>query len=94
MSWLASLVLAILHAVYWLINTAKSTFKQFDDEPAPLATERAKLPRHLALVLYADTQALEAELLKERILDTVQNLVSWCRVVGITRLTVYDRHGI
>ncbi|OCH96095.1 hypothetical protein OBBRIDRAFT_883365 [Obba rivulosa] len=94
MSGLASCVLYILHAAYWLYNAAKSIFQQYIDEPAPLDAERSKLPQHLALVLYADNKSLDTESLKERTLEAVQNLVSWCRVVGVTRLSVYDRHDV
>ncbi|EMD42111.1 hypothetical protein CERSUDRAFT_79718 [Gelatoporia subvermispora B] len=91
---LASLALYILHALYWIYNTVKSTFGQVDHLPAPLDAKRPKLPQHLAFVLYADSKPFDTDSFKDQALEAVQNLVSWCRVVGITRLSVYDRHDI
>ncbi|KAI0348562.1 hypothetical protein BDW22DRAFT_1350799 [Trametopsis cervina] len=94
MSWLASIVLYLIHTFYAITNIATSLREQyFAREPLPLAAERKKVPNHLAILLASDVDTV-SESFEQDILQNVEKVVEWCRQVGITRLTFYDRHGI
>ncbi|KAM5536248.1 hypothetical protein V8D89_010147 [Ganoderma adspersum] len=93
MSWLATLVLSLLHALYKLVLAFKSLSARFLQEPLPLASERSKVPSHLALNLISNPEADE-EGNEKYMLNSVENVAAWCQAVGIKRLTVYDRDGI
>ena len=64
----------------------------FRSDPLPLVAERPKLPRHLALSLVPNVLADE-EASEKYMLNSVEKVANWCQVVGIRRLTVYDREG-
>ncbi|KAI8990507.1 hypothetical protein BD414DRAFT_483866 [Trametes punicea] len=91
MSWLASVALVLLHAVYRLVLVYKS-FRS-DKEPRPIIAERSKLPSHLALALVTDPDA-DDESNEEYMVNSVEKVAGWCRVAGIRQLTVYDREGV
>ncbi|KAI0724629.1 hypothetical protein C8T65DRAFT_714710 [Cerioporus squamosus] len=94
MSWLARLILAVLHAVYRLVLVFKSLSSRFfRRQPTPLIAGRNKLPLHLALSLISNPVADE-ESNEKYMLNSVEKVASWCQVVGIRRLTVYDREGL
>ncbi|KZT02646.1 uncharacterized protein LAESUDRAFT_661349 [Laetiporus sulphureus 93-53] len=92
MSWLASVVLAILHSVYWLVIRLQSLLT-IKNDPEFLTAERKKVPKHLALLLVTD-DAVDAEEAESLLAESVERAAAWCRKVGIARLTVYDREGI
>ena len=92
MSWLASLVLSLFHAVYYVINVFASLRASRSRPPKPLNAARKQLPTHLAL-LFATDRDSAAESFEEYLLENIQQAISWCRAVGIQRLTVYDRGG-
>lgn len=92
MSWLASCILYVFHAVYYVINLASSLRAMLDPPPNPLAGKRKQVPTHLALLVTTDQDAL-SESLEQELLDNIQQAVSWCRTAGVQRLTVYDREG-
>ena len=92
MSCLATVVLYLLHALYKLVLAVKSLAARFDRDPLPLIAERSKLPSHLALNIVPNPGADE-ESNEKYMLDSVEKVAAWCQVVGIRRLTVYDRDG-
>ncbi|GJE86181.1 hypothetical protein PsYK624_022610 [Phanerochaete sordida] len=92
MSWLASLVLSLFHAVYYVINVFSSLRFSRGRPPKPLEAARKQLPTHLAL-LFATDRDSALENLDELLLENIQQAISWCRAVGIQRLSVYDREG-
>ncbi|OBZ79860.1 Dehydrodolichyl diphosphate syntase complex subunit Nus1 [Grifola frondosa] len=93
MSWLASFALGVLHALYWLVNSFRYLRHRLDKDPLPLPTKRTKLPTHLALILAADC-GMDTEDAEKDMIGNVERVASWCRTVGIHRLTVYDRQGV
>ncbi|RPD55810.1 hypothetical protein L226DRAFT_565047 [Lentinus tigrinus ALCF2SS1-7] len=93
MSWFARLILAVLHVVYRLVLVFKSLSTRFRAQPSPLTAERSKLPSHLALSLSPNLAAGE-ESNEKYMLDSVEKVAGWCQVLGIRRLTVYDREGV
>ncbi|KAH9950394.1 hypothetical protein B0H21DRAFT_723256 [Amylocystis lapponica] len=93
MSWLASLTLSVLHAVYWLVTFVKSVRNSFQDTSGPLTAKRRKLPLHLALLL-ATSHETDSNITEENMIESVERAASWCHAAGIMRLTVYDRGGI
>ncbi|KAH9936999.1 uncharacterized protein B0H18DRAFT_1150097 [Fomitopsis serialis] len=92
MSWLASFALAIFHALYWLVTTARRLLT-IADQPQPLNALRQKLPSHLALLLVAEHHR-DSDATEQLMVESVEKAVTWCRVAGINRLTVYDREGL
>ena len=92
MSWLATLVLSLLHVLYKLVLLFKSLSTHFLQEPLSLASERSKVPSHLALNLISNPEEDE-EGNEKYMLNSVENVAAWCQVVGIRRLTVYDHDG-
>lgn len=92
MSWLASLVLSLFHAVYYVSNVWSSLRASLGRPPNALAAKRKQLPTHLAL-LFATDQNGTIESFEEHLLENIQQAITWCRAAGIQRLTVYDREG-
>jgi len=89
---LAYLSLRILHAIYSL-SIAFSDLSIFGPRtPQSLTTKRRQIPDHLAVLLIPDYD-LETSIIEETFIETVENAVQWCRIVGIPRLTVYDSEG-
>ncbi|KAL0951251.1 hypothetical protein HGRIS_007969 [Hohenbuehelia grisea] len=90
MSFLAALCLHLLHFLYSTSSTLFSFWQRHTRiPPLALTAARAKLPKHLAIILdiLPDTQQTD-------ILETVDRATEWCRTVGITQLTLYDRRGL
>ncbi|KAI0335196.1 hypothetical protein GY45DRAFT_1241152 [Cubamyces sp. BRFM 1775] len=92
MSWLAPVVLGLLHVLYRLVLVLKSAFHS-GGEPQALLSKRSKLPSHLALALVANPAA-DGDANEQYMLNSVEQVAGWCRAVGIRRLTVYDREGV
>lgn len=93
MSWPATFVLSLLHALYKLVLAFKFLSARFLQEPLPLVSERSKVPLHLALNLISNPEADE-DGNEKYMLNSVENVAIWCQAVGIKRLTVYDRDGM
>jgi dehydrodolichyl diphosphate syntase complex subunit NUS1 len=94
MSWLASLALYVLHAIYAMANIVTSWREGYSArEPHPLVAKRSKLPRHVAVLLASDLDTV-SDIFEQDILQNLQEVVGWCREVGIQRLTLYDRAGL
>ncbi|KAL6309913.1 hypothetical protein BKA93DRAFT_173785 [Sparassis latifolia] len=92
LSWLAFFVLIILHAVYWLVSTVTLLYHRFRNSPRRLASDRKQVPQHLAVLLAADL-ASDVKATESISIESVERVASWCRVVGIPRLTMYDYDG-
>jgi len=94
MSWLASLVLRLIHVLYSLVISVSYVRGYFRSAPQPLAARRNKIPTSLAIVLTCAEDYLDSHNLEESFIQCVERAAAWCRVAGIGRLTVYDRQGI
>lgn len=86
--------LQTFHIVYAIILLIRS-FWQRNSAPAPqpLRASRPRIPKHLAIVFNIDpvvSDAVAQEILTESVVDAV----SWCRTVGIGKLTVYEESGM
>lgn len=93
MSWLTSSILLLIHVAYSIANAATSLHKRHSArDPQPLAVHRKQVPAHIALLFTCDDDRA-AEPFEKDMLANVEQAVAWCRVVGIKRLTVYDRKG-
>ena len=92
-SWLTSSLLFLIHVVYSLVCAATS-LRQFHStrDPQPLVCNRRQVPAHVA-VLFASHDDTALEKFEGDILGNIAQLVAWCRLVGVKRLTVYDRKG-
>ncbi|KAI0815043.1 hypothetical protein BC629DRAFT_1468908 [Irpex lacteus] len=94
MSWLASLVLYFMHAVYASTTVVTSwRNRRFAREPLPLVAERRKLPHHVAILL-ASIPDHVTDVFEQETLQNIEQAVDWCRKAGIQRLTLYDRQGV
>lgn len=59
--------------------------------PLPLTAARRLVPNHLA-VLFVRHDVLDVS--ESRVVENVQLLIGWCRVVGIRKLSLYDSEGL
>ncbi|KAH8120173.1 hypothetical protein DFH11DRAFT_1558764 [Phellopilus nigrolimitatus] len=93
MSWLSTSSLAVLHALHaiWTCLVAL-LYHPFVANPQPLEAARPKLPSHIALVL-ASTKQNPSYAETEAAIRSVVYAARWCKRVGITNLSVYDRQG-
>jgi len=62
-------------------------------QPKPLQAQRSKIPKHLCLNLVANND-MPAEEMETAFIHCLQNVVVWCRVLGVETLTAYDPHGM
>ncbi|KAI0825058.1 hypothetical protein BC628DRAFT_1375259 [Trametes gibbosa] len=92
MSWLASALLFLIHALYRLYLVFKPVFRS-NTEPLPITAERSKLPQHLAVAFISYPKS-DTEDNEQYILNSVEKVAGWCRAAGIPQLSVYDRDGI
>ncbi|KAI0082291.1 hypothetical protein K474DRAFT_1655664 [Panus rudis PR-1116 ss-1] len=93
MSWLTLSALYIIHVIYWVANTFSALRNSFVTAPRPIDAPRKQVPKHLALLFDLDT-ARPTDDLENLLIENVRRAVSWCRLSGINRLTVYDRKGL
>ncbi len=93
LSWLASIFLLLIHVGYSVVNAARSLREGLcARDPRPLAAKRKQVPSHLA-VLFASHDDAALDLFESEMLDNIEQVVAWCQVAGVKRLTVYDRRG-
>lgn len=94
MSWLASLVLALIHAVYslfiWLRTVRPNRHERI---PLELNAKRSKTPKHLGLILAYDASLDDHEEIEQVLVACLRSAVGCAQVAGIQQLTVYDRDG-
>jgi len=94
MALVVRLVLCALHFFYSLFLYILSfRSRYFRSAPRPLAAKRNKIPSHLVLVLASQEPDLCVSGAQEAFLGCIENAITWCRVAGIQRLSVYDRLG-
>ncbi|KZT30530.1 hypothetical protein NEOLEDRAFT_1144159 [Neolentinus lepideus HHB14362 ss-1] len=94
MSWLASLVLWVVHLVYSLVTSVHALRISFAKSiPEPLSAHRRRVPEHLALLLVVDDEAVNTKSIA-CCLKSVRNAAAWAKAAGVRRLTVYDRQSI
>jgi len=95
MALVVRLVLCVLHFIYSLFLVILSfRSRYFRSAPRPLSTKRSKIPSHLVLVLASQEPDLCVSEAQEAFLGCIEDAITWCRVAGIQRLSVYDRLGI
>jgi dehydrodolichyl diphosphate syntase complex subunit NUS1 len=87
MGLLAVVILRVLHFIYGLSLFVYSFLKRRHSSKSP---QRARVPKHLALILVASVDPESEECLMQCVIDAV----GWCRSAGIEKLTVYDEHGM
>ena len=93
-SWLTSFLLFLVHVVYSVACAATSLRRWHSTrDPLPLVHNRKQVPAHVA-VLFASHDDTALERFEGDILSNIAQLVAWCRLVGVKRLTVYDRKGL
>ncbi|KAH9486977.1 hypothetical protein JR316_0001043 [Psilocybe cubensis] len=87
-------LLNIFHFIYAVILLIRSFWQRNSaPPPLPLRASRPRIPKHLAIVFNVDPTVSDAaaqELLTESVVDSV----SWCRSVGIHKLTVYEENEL
>ncbi|GLB36110.1 putative dolichol biosynthetic process [Lyophyllum shimeji] len=89
MALVAVLCLRFIHFIYSLVLLCHSLWKRFTRTPSqPLDAPRRLVPKHLAVVLVSDGR--EA---KSCLVQSVINVVDWCREAGVEKLTMYEEHG-
>lgn len=95
MSWLASFVLTLIHAVYSLFIHLRSarTNSRHARIPLPITAKRSKLPKHLGLILAYQDDHDEHEELEDVLIQCCKSVVRWAQEAGIEHLTVYDCDG-
>ncbi|KAL9716287.1 hypothetical protein Ac2012v2_000733 [Leucoagaricus gongylophorus] len=94
MGLLAALVLRVLHFFYALSLLIHSFWShQTRPSPQPLCTPRRRVPKNLALV-FAGDKNLPRNVLEKTILQSCVNVVEWCQTLGISKLTIYEEHGL
>jgi len=94
MGLLAALILRVLHSCYALLSLVHSFWhRQTRPSPQPLCAPRRRVPENLALVFVGDTN-IPRNVIEKTILQSCLNAVEWCRALGISRLTIYEEHGM
>jgi len=94
MGLLAALILRVLHSCYALFSLVHSFWhRQTRPSPQPLCAPRRRVPENLALVFVGDTN-IPRNVIEKTILQSCLNAVEWCRALGISRLTIYEEHGM
>ncbi|KAF8642412.1 hypothetical protein AX16_009677 [Volvariella volvacea WC 439] len=90
--YLAAFLLNTIHLVYSFTNLLLQYFRP-KPRPRPLTAPRNRLPNHLAILFITQSKSPSTSI-QHALLKSVATYVSWCKVVGIPKLTVYDQHGI
>lgn len=90
MAWAAVLFLNTIHYIYSVVILFCLFWRRLSwTAPHPLRTARSRLPKHLAVVFVIDPKIQ----FEACIVQSVTNLVEWCRTAGIEKLTIYEEHG-
>ena len=94
MAFVVRLALCVLHFVYSLFLALLSIrSRYFRSAPRLLSAKRCKIPSHLVLVLASQEPDLCVSEAQGAFLGCIEKVITWCRVAGIQRLSVYDRLG-
>lgn len=90
-SALSGIVLALLHAVYYVYNILKCLLPR--GSPQDLAHQRRQMPRHVALLLHVDPADEPRPGVVADLLECVRRAIEWCEASGAETLIVYDERG-
>lgn len=93
MALLTSFLLQILHGLYFVVTLTSACWKRLHRAPPlPLTAQRNRIPKHLAILFVTgpDSDLGNAEY---TLFDMLDRVISWCRTVGIEKLTLYDSQG-
>ena len=94
MALVVRFALCVLHFFYSLFLVVLSIrSRYFRPAPRLLSAKRGKIPSHLVLVLASQEPDLCVSEAQEAFLGCIEKVITWCRVAGIQRLSVYDRLG-
>ncbi|KAF9229238.1 hypothetical protein BS17DRAFT_689552 [Gyrodon lividus] len=86
--------LRLIHCLYVVIISITAWIQRCKRrQPHPLNVQRSKVPKHLCLNLVASDH-MSIEETETAFLQCLQNVATWCRVLGIETLTAYDRDGV
>lgn len=92
MSHLGLLALFIIHAFHrlkrflsWLVPAPT---------PKPLLARRRRIPTHLAVILVPDAENYDARVEETVMEECVEQVVDWCKELGMQRLSIYERDGV
>ena len=87
-------LLHVFHFIRAAILAVRSGWgRHFGAAPQPLRTPRRRIPKHLAISLVVDKLVSE-DTAQEVLTKSVVDAVSWCRTIGINKLTVYEENGV
>jgi len=90
---LYTFLLYVFHFIYSVVLAVHSFWKRHSDAaPQPLRATRQRIPRHLAIVFAVDRTVLKARA-QDVLVESVVDAVSWCRAIGVKKLTVYEENG-
>lgn len=86
--------LYLIHLLYTAYMTVAAWLQRRKRKPPkPLEAQRSKIPKHLCLHLIANDN-MPAEETQTAFLQCLERVAAWCRVLGITTLTVFDSRGM
>lgn len=93
MKILLSCLLSVIHFIYSRVLAFRLYRQQQQHHnPQHLLANRKRLPKHLAIAFVLN-QGRHNEQTKHAVVESVSNLVEWCRAVGIQKLTLYEENG-
>lgn len=88
-----ALLLRVLHFIYAAVLAAKLFWKRHSSAvPQPLSASRRRIPKHLAIVFAVDP-SLSEEVARGVLAESVVDAATWCRTIGIKKLTLYEERG-
>ncbi|KAF9568434.1 hyphal tip protein [Agrocybe pediades] len=94
MAILYTCLLHVFHFIYSFVLAIRSFWKRHCEAvPQSLRATRQRIPRHLA-VLFTVDPTVPLEKAKDIIIESVIDVVSWCRILGIEKLTVYEKNDL
>lgn len=93
MTTVSYLLLRFLHVIHSFLILVPSLWKRFTSRPPlPLMAPRRRIPKHLA-ILFVTGAGVDPETVEDRVLDSLDSLIVWCRAIGIEKLSLYDSDG-
>ncbi|VDC01833.1 unnamed protein product [Peniophora sp. CBMAI 1063] len=92
---LASALLYLAHLLYSISLAIWSIHARWLKRiPLPLIAQRSKVPKHLGVILVCGEEEARNASVQDTFVRSAERAAAWCRVAGIKRLTLYDRHGV
>ncbi|KDR84942.1 hypothetical protein GALMADRAFT_301911 [Galerina marginata CBS 339.88] len=91
---LFAFLLRVFHFIYSAIITARSFWKRYSAAaPQPLRAARQRVPKHLGII-FTVASSVSDEAAQSVLTESTVDAVSWCRTVGIQKLTVYEENDL